>query len=388
VRKNTQSPCRTKTPHLALLAASATATIKQVVVRESFNEEDLIRYIDPADIEQWHTLETQRNAILENCRSRRAAERARLERERIERIHQQQLDWLERIAREREAREARERAERERREQEERRQLELARQVNDGIPFLDFYKTVRRNAPARVPEAIASLEREIAKLSHVSVEQMTRAQLVNYNKLRKWHFVMTRNPVHNQELDKIWAMIWDAQVRIQEQVDKPPAVFDRTIRPSVLSANQLPSDQHPYVEIVFDCKTTFTFTIKHMYAMLQTCQVVVANVEMQTAGLYPIAMNIVTCENAPVGLATDKYIAVSYCSPNPDRLAVIQLYEFTVVEPLFDGHAYDIAMKSLGRHNVEPCIDVTCVRRFQKLAVDYDASAHWHCMYKYEYLFC
>lgn len=109
---------------------------------------------------------------------------------------------------------------------------------------------------------------------------------------------------------------------------------------------------------------------------------------MLTAGLYPIAMNIVTCETAPVGLANDTtgYIAVSYCSPNPVRLAVIQLYEFTVIEPLFEGygHPCEITIQLVVKQTVPLSVNITCVRHFQKLAVDYNVEQR---QYKYEYVF-
>lgn len=201
VHKNTQSPCcRSKTPHLAKLYAFTLANSTKYTYTVSLDVNDLIRYIDPVDAAQLAAIEAQRNAILDRCRVRRTNEIERLERERQERVRRAEQERIEYLARlrtereareraereaieraEREAREAAERAERERREREERRQMELARQINtvqhqidsagglsgfvgqvrNEIPYLEFYKTVRKNAPARVPDAIASLEREI-----------------------------------------------------------------------------------------------------------------------------------------------------------------------------------------------------------------------------------
>ncbi len=421
VHKNMQSPCcRSKTPHLAKLYAFTLANSTKYTYTVSLDVNNLIRYIDPADAAQWAAIEAQRNAILDRCRVRRTNEIERLERERQEELRRQELERQERIARERAEREARERAEREareraerlearqraereRREREERRQQELARQlstvqhqidsaggmhgfvsqIRNEIPYLEFYKTVRKNAPARVPEAIASLEREIAKLSQVDVEQMTPAQQSTYAKLRKWHFVMCKNPVYNPELDRFWSTIWDNQTQIQLLANRPAVVFDRTIRPSALFTKK-----HSMVDIEFDCQSTFTFTIK-LRRDIPAIQKRISDrihTEMQTAGLYPIAMNIVTYVNAPVGLAANamEYIAVSYCSPNPDRSAVIQLYEFSVIEPLFAGHAYDIEIVNHGGHNVLPCTDIMHVKSFQKLAVDYNVDQR---QFKYTYVF-
>lgn len=436
VGKNTKSPCcQSETPHIANIVSSI--RYKYIV---SYEVNQVIQYMDPADYPKWRDLESQRNEILERSRARmnmarereRQAEQERLERiarerearerearerweqvmrtererrELVERTERERREQVERTERERRAqierteRERWEQVERERREQEEYRQnllVSIVQQqidsaggisgfvgnVRHGIPCLDFYKTVREKAPHRVHEAIASLENEISKLSQSS-RALTPDEQTNLTKFQKWRFVMTMNPVHNTELDRIWSTIWDNRSLIKTMEDKPPAVFDRTTIHS-----ELVSTQHPVVNVMFDCNSTFTFTFKQLDVARSVQYRIPVHTELHTSGLHPIAMNIVTYENVPDRQAENAgdYIAVAYSSPNSEISSKILLYQFSVIEPIFEGHSYDIMMEGHQIQTVALSTDVTNVRKFKKLAIDFDNTQR-QCQYKFVYVF-
>ncbi len=353
-------------------------------------------YLTPAEIERREHLKLELNSIIAVGRERyetaeterRAREQreynermARYERERQERIERERLERIrveqERIRLEQE-RLARERAEEERRQMELARQLStvqhqietaggisgLVSQVRQGIPFQDFYKTVRRNAPHRLQEALDSLQSQINALIRRSTP-LTNVESTNLKKMQKWHFVMSKNPRQLTGLDEKLATIWDNIQVLEEYQTHPPIEYEYpAARPSSLT-----SDQDDKYLIHFDCDHTFTFTNKSTGMVLEP--VSVNHTIDRSTGLYPIALNVVKNTNPPRGQEGNTYFAVTYGSPNRDRRLQIALYEYSVAEPLFTGHPETTDVTYVSKSEVPMSVHVN-VCQFTKLLIELD----------------
>jgi hypothetical protein len=365
-------------------------TAAEIERRENLTIE--LNSIDEAGRERYEAAEAERRAREQRENMERIA---RYERERQEQIERERLERIrveqERIRLEQE-RLARERAEEERRQMELARQLStvqhqietaggitgLVSQVRQGIPYQDFYKTVRRNAPHRLQEALTSLESRIGALIRRSTP-LADVEVANLKKMQKWHFVMGKNPLQTPGLDEIWSIVWDSQQELNNR-ELLPANLER-MGDAMARPSSLTTDMDPTYVINYDCLNTVTFTNRVTNEVIQTP--ITANVQPST-GLYPIAFNVVKNTNPARGTEQNTYLAVTYGSPRSDRKYAITLYDYSVGDPLFHGHPVTIDITHVNTQEV-PLVTPMNPRTFTRLSVDYVHTPHPMHTYQYVY---
>jgi hypothetical protein len=404
-RKERQSPCcRTD---ISGIQKWVTVMNTEQVSYGSFYMRKYEQHLTAAEIERRENLTIELNSIVEAGRERyeaaeaerRAREQreynermARYERERQERMERERLERIrveqEQIRLEQE-RLARERAEEERRQMELARQLStvqhqietaggisgLVSQVRQGIPFQDFYKTVRRNAPHRLQEALTSLESQINALIRRSTP-LTDVESTNLKKMQKWHFVMSKNPQQSRGLDEIWSWVWDGQQELAE-LELRPADSSR------MSATDIPptditTDTDRY-QIYFDGIYTLRFT------NLVTNEVIRTRISVNVPSVfYPVALNVVTPTNSESGATPRTYIAITFRSTYVSRKYTIALYEYSIGEPMFPGHPTVVETVHVDTNEV-PLYTPMNPRTFTRLPVDYVHTPHPTYTYRYVY---